>query len=157
MTPRLKGILLMLAAMVFFTGLDGTAKFLVHGLPAPVGVFFRYAFSLILSVAIMSRSGGPGLATGQGGWPKRDANRSARHTRLRCYDSPEFRAVNANLGNAPAAEVGEVLGVQRHAASNQHDLPFRGIFQDGIRQRDARPQARHIDQREPPSLNRCLG
>ncbi len=62
MTPRIQGILLMMASMVVFTLLDASAKYVTHTLPAPVAVFFRYLVASILSVAIMLRAGGPALA-----------------------------------------------------------------------------------------------
>jgi len=61
MSPRLIGILLMMAAMVFFTLLDATAKHLVQTLPPAVAVFGRYAVATVLSLAIIMRKGGPVL------------------------------------------------------------------------------------------------
>ncbi len=61
MTPRIKGILLMMAAMVAFTTLDTCAKFVVRDLPAPVAVFFRYFVALVLSVALIARTKSPAL------------------------------------------------------------------------------------------------
>ena len=55
MSPRLTGILLMMAAMVFFTLLDATAKHLVQDLPPVVAVFGRYLVALGLSLAVILR------------------------------------------------------------------------------------------------------
>jgi drug/metabolite transporter (DMT)-like permease len=63
MTPRITGILLMMAAMVAFTTLDTTAKFVVRDFPAPVAVFFRYFVALILSAALIARTGSPALVS----------------------------------------------------------------------------------------------
>jgi drug/metabolite transporter (DMT)-like permease len=62
MNFRLQGILLMLASMAVFTVLDATAKFVVQTLPAPVAVFFRYFFALLLAIAVIARTGQPSLA-----------------------------------------------------------------------------------------------
>lgn len=59
MTPRITGIALMVASMVFFTLLDATAKHLVQSLPPIVAVFGRYAVAFVLSLAIVLRKGGP--------------------------------------------------------------------------------------------------
>ncbi|WP_421693921.1 DMT family transporter [Aestuariivirga sp.] len=56
-SPRLKGILLMVSAMVFFTMLDATAKHLVQTLPPVVAVFGRYTVALALSVLVILRRG----------------------------------------------------------------------------------------------------
>jgi len=61
MTPRIKGILLMVASMVLFTLLDATAKHLVQTLPPAVAVFGRYVVAFVLSVAVIMRKGGPQL------------------------------------------------------------------------------------------------
>lgn len=61
MTPRIKGILLMVASMVVFTLLDATAKHLVQTLPPAVAVFGRYVVAFVLSVAVIMRKGGPHL------------------------------------------------------------------------------------------------
>ena len=61
MSPRLTGILLMMAAMVFFTLLDATAKHLVQSLPPVVAVFGRYLVALGLSIAVIMGKGGAGL------------------------------------------------------------------------------------------------
>ena len=50
MTPRITGILLMVASMVVFTLLDATGKHLVQTLPPAVAVFGRYVVALVLSV-----------------------------------------------------------------------------------------------------------
>lgn len=61
MTPRVKGILLMVASMVAFTLLDAIAKHLVQTLPPAVAVFGRYVVALLLSVGVILRKGGPHL------------------------------------------------------------------------------------------------
>lgn len=61
MSPRITGILLMMASMVFFTLLDATAKHLVQSLPPAVAVFGRYVVALILSLAVILRTGKPEL------------------------------------------------------------------------------------------------
>jgi drug/metabolite transporter (DMT)-like permease len=61
MTPRIQGILLMMASMVVFTTLDGAAKYVTQHLPPLVAVFFRYFVASLLSIAILIRSGGPSL------------------------------------------------------------------------------------------------
>ena len=61
MTPRIKGILLMVAAMVAFTMLDATAKQLVKSLPPAVAVFGRYFVAIFLSLGVMMRGGGLNL------------------------------------------------------------------------------------------------
>jgi drug/metabolite transporter (DMT)-like permease len=59
MTPRIQGILLMMTAMVVFTMLDATAKYvMLLALPPPVAVFFRYLLAFLLSVLIIARMGG---------------------------------------------------------------------------------------------------
>jgi drug/metabolite transporter (DMT)-like permease len=58
MTPRLKGILLIVASMVVFALLDAAAKYVMQGLPPPVAVFFRYFIAFLLSIAIIMRQGG---------------------------------------------------------------------------------------------------
>lgn len=63
MTPRIRGILLMMAAMVLFTLLDASAKHVTQTLPPPVAVFFRYAVATGLSLLILTRTGGPALLT----------------------------------------------------------------------------------------------
>ncbi|PZF78736.1 EamA/RhaT family transporter [Aestuariivirga litoralis] len=63
MSPRLTGIVLMMAAMVFFTLLDATAKHLVQSLPPVVAVFGRYAVALGLSIAVILRKGDLALVT----------------------------------------------------------------------------------------------
>lgn len=63
MTPRIKGILLMMASMIVFTLLDATAKFVVQSLPPLVAVFFRYLVATLLSLAVLMRAGGPELFT----------------------------------------------------------------------------------------------
>jgi drug/metabolite transporter (DMT)-like permease len=61
MTPRIKGILLMVASMVIFTLLDAAAKHLVQTLPPAVAVFGRYLVAFVLSVLVIMRKGGPQL------------------------------------------------------------------------------------------------
>ena len=61
MTPRMTGILLMVASMVVFTLLDATAKHLVQTLPPAVAVFGRYGVAFFLSLAVIMRKGGPQL------------------------------------------------------------------------------------------------
>ncbi len=61
MTPRIRGILLMMASMVLFTLLDAAAKHVVQTLPPPVAVFFRYAVATVLSLIVLQRAGGPQL------------------------------------------------------------------------------------------------
>jgi drug/metabolite transporter (DMT)-like permease len=61
MTPRITGILLMTASMVAFTSLDTAAKHLTQELPPAVAVFGRYAVALLISLAVVFRSGGPYL------------------------------------------------------------------------------------------------
>jgi drug/metabolite transporter (DMT)-like permease len=62
--PSLKGILLILACMAVFTGLDTAAKFLTQSLEAWVAVFFRYAVACTLSLPILLvRHGTTGFAT----------------------------------------------------------------------------------------------
>ena len=61
MTPRITGILLMIAAMVAFTLLDATAKQLVKTLPPAVAVFGRYFVAIFLSLGVMLRGGGLNL------------------------------------------------------------------------------------------------
>lgn len=63
MSPRIKGILLMMASMVLFTLLDASAKHVTQTLSPPVAVFFRYTVATALSLLIMMRSGGPSLLT----------------------------------------------------------------------------------------------
>ena len=53
MTPRLQGIVLMLAAIALFALLDAAAKYAMHTVPAPVAVFFRYAIALGLCAALI--------------------------------------------------------------------------------------------------------
>ena len=61
MTPRITGIVLMVASMVVFTLLDATAKHLVQTLPPAVAVFGRYGVAFFLSLAVIMRKGGPQL------------------------------------------------------------------------------------------------
>ena len=61
MTPRIQGILLMMASMVVFTLLDASAKHVTQSLPPPVAVFFRYFVAGLLSIAVVMRAGGPQL------------------------------------------------------------------------------------------------
>jgi drug/metabolite transporter (DMT)-like permease len=61
MTPRVTGILLMMASMVAFTSLDTAAKHLTRELPPAVAVFGRYAVAFAISVLVVLRAGGPGL------------------------------------------------------------------------------------------------
>ena len=61
MSPRITGILLMMASMVFFTLLDATAKHLVQTLPPVVAVFGRYIVALALSLVVIMRTGKPDL------------------------------------------------------------------------------------------------
>jgi drug/metabolite transporter (DMT)-like permease len=61
MTPRIQGILLMMASMVVFTLLDASAKYVTHSLPPAIAVFFRYLVATGLSLAVMMRAGGPAL------------------------------------------------------------------------------------------------
>ncbi|MFO1122741.1 MAG: DMT family transporter [Hyphomicrobiales bacterium] len=68
MTPRLKGILLMAAAMACFASLDTMAKHVMLELPAVVAVFFRYGLALLLTLAIIGRAGGPVLMTTSHPW-----------------------------------------------------------------------------------------
>lgn len=69
MNPRLKGIALMAAAIVIFALLDGLAKFVMQTLPPPVAVFFRYFIALLLSMAIIERTGRPAvLVSRHPGW-----------------------------------------------------------------------------------------
>lgn len=51
----------MMASMVVFTVLDTSAKFVMRDLNPQVAVFFRYAVSSLLSIILMSRSGGLSL------------------------------------------------------------------------------------------------
>jgi drug/metabolite transporter (DMT)-like permease len=61
MTPRITGILLMMASMVAFTSLDTAAKHLTRDLSPAVAVFGRYAVALVISLAVLLRAGGPEL------------------------------------------------------------------------------------------------
>jgi drug/metabolite transporter (DMT)-like permease len=61
MTPRVTGILLMMASMAVFTSLDTAAKYVTHDLPPVVAVFGRYAVAFLISVAVMLRAGGASL------------------------------------------------------------------------------------------------
>lgn len=61
MTANLKGILLMLVAIITFSLLDGIAKYVMQTLPPLVAVFFRYFIAFLLSLAIIARAGGPPL------------------------------------------------------------------------------------------------
>ncbi|MCB1377424.1 MAG: DMT family transporter [Alphaproteobacteria bacterium] len=61
MTPRMTGILLMMASMVVFTLLDASAKYVMHSLPPPVAVFFRYFVAALLSAGVVMKAGGPSL------------------------------------------------------------------------------------------------
>ena len=61
MTPRITGILLMMASMVAFTSLDTAAKHVTQELPPAVAVFGRYAVAFLISLAVVFRSGGPQL------------------------------------------------------------------------------------------------
>jgi drug/metabolite transporter (DMT)-like permease len=61
MNSRVKGIFLMTAAIVIFAILDGAAKYVMQTLPPPVAVFFRYAIALLLSMALIERTGRPAL------------------------------------------------------------------------------------------------
>jgi drug/metabolite transporter (DMT)-like permease len=61
MNPRLQGIVLMLVSMAVFTVLDSTAKYVVQTVPAPVAVFFRYFFALLVAIAVIARTGQPSL------------------------------------------------------------------------------------------------
>lgn len=65
MNPRLRGILLMMAAMAVFTMLDVCAKYVTQGLPPPVAVFFRYFIAFLLSLGVVMRAGGPSLLVTQ--------------------------------------------------------------------------------------------
>jgi hypothetical protein len=64
MTPRIQGILLMMASMVVFTLLDSaSAKYVTHTLPAPVGgVLPLSVASILLSCHHVAGAGGPALA-----------------------------------------------------------------------------------------------
>ncbi|MFN4141784.1 DMT family transporter [Aestuariivirga sp.] len=65
MTPRITGILLMMASMVVFTSLDTAAKLVTQELPAAVAVFGRYSVAFLISVVVVLRTGGMALfATG---------------------------------------------------------------------------------------------
>jgi drug/metabolite transporter (DMT)-like permease len=57
----LKGILLMVIAMIAFTVLDACGKFVMRDVALPVAVFFRYFIALLLSAALLWRSGGATL------------------------------------------------------------------------------------------------
>lgn len=59
MNPRIKGILLMAAAVMIFAILDGLAKYVMQTLPAPVAVFFRYLIALVLAMILIERTGRP--------------------------------------------------------------------------------------------------
>jgi drug/metabolite transporter (DMT)-like permease len=61
MTPRVTGILLMMASMVAFTSLDTAAKHLTQELPPAVAVFGRYAVAFLISLLVLLRAGGAGL------------------------------------------------------------------------------------------------
>ena len=58
MNAGLRGILLMLVAILTFSLLDGIAKYVMQTLPPPGAVFFRYFISCLLSLAIIARAGG---------------------------------------------------------------------------------------------------
>jgi drug/metabolite transporter (DMT)-like permease len=60
-TPRLKGIALILVSIVLFSMLDTTAKFTIQTVPQPVAVFFRYFIALILATALLVPQGGARL------------------------------------------------------------------------------------------------
>lgn len=59
MTPRVKGILLMAAAILIFAILDGLAKYVMQTLPPTVAVFFRYLIALLLALLLIDRAGRP--------------------------------------------------------------------------------------------------
>lgn len=61
MTPRITGILLMMASMVAFTSLDTAAKHLTQELPPAVAVFGRYAVAFLISAGVLARAGGVSL------------------------------------------------------------------------------------------------
>lgn len=61
MTPRITGILLMVASMVVFTSLDTAAKHVTQDLPPAVAVFGRYAVAFLISVLVVMRAGGASL------------------------------------------------------------------------------------------------
>lgn len=61
MNARVKGIALMVAAVVIFALLDGLAKYVMQTLPPPVAVFFRYLVALVLSMAIIERTHRPAI------------------------------------------------------------------------------------------------
>jgi drug/metabolite transporter (DMT)-like permease len=68
MTPRLRGILMMMASMVVFTLLDAAAKHVVQTLPPSVAVFFRYFVATLLSLAVIMRAGGLSLIVTRHPW-----------------------------------------------------------------------------------------
>lgn len=64
MSRDIKGIVLMLLAMAFFTALDTCAKLVTRDLEPWVAVFFRYAVALVLSFGLLFwRKGTSGLTT----------------------------------------------------------------------------------------------
>ena len=68
MTPRITGILLMMASMVAFTSLDTAAKHVTQELPPAVAVFGRYAVAFLISLAVVFRAGGPQLLATRHPW-----------------------------------------------------------------------------------------
>jgi drug/metabolite transporter (DMT)-like permease len=60
---RLKGIVLMVAALAVFAVLDALAKAVIQDLPTPVAVAFRYFAGLVFSLVVVWRAGGPALLT----------------------------------------------------------------------------------------------
>lgn len=61
MNPRVKGILLMAAAVLIFAILDGLAKYVMQTLPPAVAVFFRYVIALVLAMILIERTGRPAI------------------------------------------------------------------------------------------------
>ena len=61
MNSNLKGILLMVMAVLIFAILDGVAKYVMQTLPPPVAIFFRYVIALLLSMALIERTRRPAL------------------------------------------------------------------------------------------------
>jgi drug/metabolite transporter (DMT)-like permease len=60
---------MMCLSMVVFTSLDTMAKHLVmNGFPGPLGVFFRYAISLVIASAVIFGSGSPDLFSTRHPW-----------------------------------------------------------------------------------------
>lgn len=61
MSPRSKGILLMVLAGAMFSLLDSQAKEAIQTLPVSVVVFFRYLIAVFMAAAVLWRTGTPQL------------------------------------------------------------------------------------------------